>query len=191
MKIYLIRHGQTSADIKKIIPGIYAELTKVGGKQAYTAAKKLKNFPVDMVITSSYERALKTAKIIARQLNKKLVINNLLREKKLPTEIEGKPSKSNNTEKILDLLDRKNKKSPTWHYSDEENFEDAKRRGLKFIETIKKLKTSNIVVVSHKYFIKLLLFLIVKEMKDYRSFARFYKSTAVTHGSILACELAR
>jgi broad specificity phosphatase PhoE len=191
MKIYLIRHGQTSANIKKIIPGAHAKLTKVGSKQAYAAARKLKNLPVDVVITSPYERAKKTAAIIAKQLKKRLVVSNLLKEKKLPTEIEGKPSKSNNTEKILDLLDKKNKKSPTWHYSDEENFEDAKRRGLRFIKTIKKLKTDNVVVVSHKYFIKLLLFLIAKKMKNYRSFARFYKSTAASHGSVLACELVR
>jgi len=45
---------------------------------------------------------------------------------------------------------------PRWHYSDEENFEDLKTRGLKALNYLQNLNQENVAVVSHGNFIALL-----------------------------------
>jgi len=64
MKLYLIRHGQTDANSKKIVYSLSDKLNKDGIKQAHVIGEKFKNVPVDIVFTSPYEQAKKTAWII-------------------------------------------------------------------------------------------------------------------------------
>lgn len=189
MELYLIRHGQTVCNRERTIPNESDKLTSTGLRQARAAAGKLKSLSVDAILTSPHGRARETAKIIAGRLNKKFTVVGLLREKKLPAEIEGKPSKEKSVRRILDLMEKKNGTDPSWHYSNEENFRDIKKRGLKVLKKIKGLNNKGVAVVSHKYLIKLLLFLITKKPAGYRSFVRFYNSTVIGNGSVTVRDL--
>jgi len=194
MKLYLIRHGQSDTNIKSVISSPFGQLTKVGIKQSYLIAKILKNIPIDIILTSPYKRAKQTAKIISKQLNKNLIISNLLREKKLPKEIEGKLKKDKYVKEILNLLDNKNIINHKWHYSNEENFIDTKKRTIKFLNYLKKIKQKNIVIIFHEYLIKMLLFILKNKSKskiNYIQFKRFYNNFLVDNGSIIFCEISK
>ncbi|WP_187254578.1 histidine phosphatase family protein [Alkalicoccus halolimnae] len=63
--LYLIRHGQSTANIKHIIQGQSDyPLTALGEKQASLAAKYLKNIKLDAVYASDLSRAYQTADMI-------------------------------------------------------------------------------------------------------------------------------
>jgi broad specificity phosphatase PhoE len=51
--------------------------------------------------------------------------------------------------------------NPTWHYSDEENFDDLKKRGLEALDYLKNLDKENVLVVSHGNFLSLLAGLMI------------------------------
>jgi probable phosphoglycerate mutase len=79
MEIYLIRHGETEANLDPTKPPI---LTENGKKQVNLLANRLKEEKVDLIISSDLERAQLTAKEIQLQnINKpKLEITNELQE---------------------------------------------------------------------------------------------------------------
>ena len=82
---YLIRHGEP--DYKAISKlGFYgfgrsfAPLSEVGKKQAEEAAKDERLKAADLIICSPYTRALQTAAIISREINKEIIVEPELHE---------------------------------------------------------------------------------------------------------------
>lgn len=71
--LYIVRHGETEWNVKKIIQG-HADipLNKKGETQAKELAKKLRHIKFDAIFSSDLIRAKKTAEIIS--LEKKLTI---------------------------------------------------------------------------------------------------------------------
>lgn len=68
----------------------------------------------------------------------------------------GQPKENEDIKAIFRKIGEMYTVDPTWHYSDEENFEDLKRRGLRALEFLKTQNKENILVVSHANFIALL-----------------------------------
>jgi broad specificity phosphatase PhoE len=82
MKIYLIRHGETTGDIEDRYGGEYNDhLTERGREQSEEAAKKMVNKGVKIIFASPYFRAQETAKIIQGHLNCPLETIDDLRER--------------------------------------------------------------------------------------------------------------
>lgn len=80
--LYLIRHGETEWNVKKLIQGhTDSPLTKNGLNQAKKLANEFKNKKIDAIFSSDLTRAKRTAEIIA--LEKKLAVetSELLRER--------------------------------------------------------------------------------------------------------------
>ena len=76
IKIFLVRHGQSTANEKKEMAGhANVQLTDKGKKQAEVVAEKLKEEQIDMVFSSPLDRALETANIINSVRKDKLHIN--------------------------------------------------------------------------------------------------------------------
>ncbi|WOO87165.1 histidine phosphatase family protein [Mollicutes bacterium LVI A0039] len=64
MKIYLVRHGETAWNKQMIIQGITDNpLNETGTKQAYDLKQFFDNIDLDLVISSSLDRARQTAAI--------------------------------------------------------------------------------------------------------------------------------
>ena len=64
--IYIIRHGQTEMNNRKVLQGrSNYPLNEVGIAQAMEAAEKLKNIRFDRVYSSPLRRAIQTAKLVA------------------------------------------------------------------------------------------------------------------------------
>lgn len=69
MKIYLIRHGESTSDIENRYGGTYDdELTNRGKTQAEELAKKLKSKNIEYINYSPYKRARETAAILIKEL---------------------------------------------------------------------------------------------------------------------------
>lgn len=70
-RLYLLRHGQTEFNVKKLVQGrCDSPLTDLGRKQARTAAAWLKGHDVvpDKVVSSPLGRAMDTASLVATEL---------------------------------------------------------------------------------------------------------------------------
>jgi broad specificity phosphatase PhoE len=70
VKIYLIRHGQTTGDIENRYGGDYDdELTNEGEIQAHKLADKIANSGIQVILCSPLIRAQQTAKIVNTKLH--------------------------------------------------------------------------------------------------------------------------
>lgn len=70
MKLYLVRHGESEANLKRVLAGgkVNSPLTKKGKEQAVQVAKKLVDIQFDYVVVSPLERTVDTANIICSQI---------------------------------------------------------------------------------------------------------------------------
>lgn len=67
---YFIRHGETDWNKKQLCQGqTDIPLNDLGIQSAFKAAQALKNFPIELVVTSPLKRAKQTAQIIGEALN--------------------------------------------------------------------------------------------------------------------------
>lgn len=90
MKFYIIRHGQTNWNKKGKIQGkTDIELNEEGIKQAEEAKRILKDYPIDMIVSSTLKRARKTAEIINEAKNVPIIFKEALEERGFG-EFEGK-----------------------------------------------------------------------------------------------------
>ncbi len=82
MKLIIARHGQTDANVLKIMQGwTNSNLTPLGEEQAKKLALRLKDEKIDAIYTSDLTRTLHTAKEIAKYHPKsKFVVTEKLRE---------------------------------------------------------------------------------------------------------------
>ncbi len=189
MKIYFVRHGQTTVNHQNRVVHFDDQLNETGQKQALELADHLADVPLDVVLASPHKRTMETARIIAKKLNKETQEVPLLGEKKWSSEIEGKLLDDPEVEKILNLLREKNVTDPTWHYSDEENFSDIKKRASDFIDYVSAIAHENILAVSHEYFIKMIIATMMHgESLTYDIFRNFYFFTFLDNASLTYCE---
>ena len=187
--LYFARHGETNSNLQKNVVSFSDRLTDNGCKQAQKIAERISNISIDIILASPHKRAMETAKIISKKINKDIQKVSLLGEKKWPREIEGKSLKDPEVEKVFDLLKEKNATNPTWHYSDEENFFDIKKRAELFIEYISKLTYPNILIISHEYFIKMVIATMMHgDHLSYEIFRKFFHFTSLGNTSLTLCE---
>lgn len=90
MKIYVLRHGQTSWNVARKIQGKQdIGLNDVGIKQAYEAKKKFNMLNIDLIMCSPLERTKQTAQIINEDKNLDVIYKKELIERDLG-DLEGK-----------------------------------------------------------------------------------------------------
>lgn len=84
MKIYLIRHGETTGDLEDRYGGDYDDhLTPYGEEEALELSEKLKDAKIGKIFVSSLIRAQETAKILDSKLKVGLETLPELRERNL------------------------------------------------------------------------------------------------------------
>ena len=65
MNLYVVRHGQTDGNVKRVIDGIKdIPLNNTGKEQAIKARENIKNINFDLVISSPLIRTIDTMKLI-------------------------------------------------------------------------------------------------------------------------------
>jgi broad specificity phosphatase PhoE len=82
--------------------------------------------------------------------------SDLFVERLLPSATFGKPKDDPKSVEIMGMIDR-NFYDPDYHYADEENFTDLKLRAQNALHYLSELKEDNILVVTHSYFMRVLV----------------------------------
>lgn len=154
MNIYFIRHGEGEHNVKKLWSLPHFELTEAGKKQAEIVGERVSSLPIELIISSPFTRTRQTTEIINQKLNRKVIYSDLVAEIKRPSEIAGKSMVDPETLKVKLLMDEKLHLA-NWHYSDEENFFDLKKRAQQFLDSLSQFQEEDILVVSHVLFIQM------------------------------------
>lgn len=178
MKIYLVRHGATEANAKKFHQYSHDPLSAEGLSQAKLLAKRLGKQSIDVILSSTLERAKQTAEIIGRQLNKEIEYDDFLKEIKRPSEIEGKSTEDEEVIKIREKIFQ-NANDPNYKYSDEESFFDFKKRAIELIQKLNKRTEENVLIVTHGGFVAMLFCVI--SLGENLEFDQYKKLRSVLH----------
>lgn len=83
MRLYIFRHGETFANVEKLVSDGYGpkvQLTEKGKEQALLLGKELASVKLSLIFSSPYDRALQTAKTVAAPNQTPIKILDDLRE---------------------------------------------------------------------------------------------------------------
>ena len=139
--IYVIRHGQTDWNLKKVIMGSKdIPLNEEGIRQANATKELLNGVDIDLIITSPLLRARQTTEII-NDKNVEVIVDPRIRERCLG-DLEGKDY-SNYPDDIWDI-------NVNTSEHNVETMEEFKARIFEFIEEVlDKYKDRNILISAH------------------------------------------
>jgi 2,3-bisphosphoglycerate-dependent phosphoglycerate mutase len=140
-KIYLIRHCESTGQEPK------ANLTNEGLKQAQELADFLKSKNIEYIVSSPFERAIKSIEPLADYNNLDINIDDRLIEKKLCNK---------NLNDWMDKL-KISFEDLTICYDGGESSNQAMNRGVQVIHELIKLENNNIAVVTHGALLILIL----------------------------------
>lgn len=156
--IYFVRHGETENNAKNIKQGPEGHLSMRGREQALETAKrfpKYKGCP-QIIISSPYERTKETSEIIGKELDVKIIYSDLLKERKNPSKVIGRWGGESEVRSIMDRMDR-SYHPDDFRISDEENFNDLKKRAKKLLGFISRRWEKRIIMVTHSNFLKMIV----------------------------------
>lgn len=147
MKIYLIRHGQTTGDVEDRYGGAYDdELTDEGVAQAQELANKLNRSGIQILFCSPMKRAQQTAEILKDKLGCEVKIIQELRERNKNGILTGM-TKGEAKEKYPELVDKL--KDYRNQIQGAESQDDFAQRIIKVFTEISNSKYSTIGIVTH------------------------------------------
>ena len=185
MKLYFVRHGESEANRQNLHQGKEGPLSAHGEKQAHTLARRFSKIPIDFILSSSYERARQTAEIINTITQKPIEFTNLLGEWRNPSEIVGKNHDDPVSIKIR-KLQYINYRQENWKYSDEETFNDFKKRVLDVLQLVSSLEKENVLLITHGAFVSFIISVMLfgenmtpEEQEKVASFANMH-NTGIT-----------
>lgn len=156
---YLIRHGETILNQKRIRQDEKGSLSSKGSEEALGVGERLKNRHIQKMFISPYERAQETAKLINQSLNlkeKRQVTTSLLAERKNPSLIVGLSYDDPLANSFINKMD-KSIHDPNLRIYDEENFQDLKERALVTQKFLIQNGVKYNVCVTHGIFLKMFL----------------------------------
>ncbi len=189
MKVFLIRHGQSMLNGRGIHQSPDTGLSERGIRQAEAMAERFVGVKVDLILASRYRRAMHTAQIISRRIDRRVVYTKLLNEFKNPTEVEGLRHGSAKAMKIAKMI-RAHAHDPKWHYSDEENMFDKITRGKKAVKYIEDMHADSVIVATHSGLLRMILAIGIfgKELTP-EDFAKIVSFMMTENTGITECEV--
>jgi 2,3-bisphosphoglycerate-dependent phosphoglycerate mutase len=154
MKIFLIRHGETTGDVEDRYGGSYDDhLTEVGQEQLQKTAQRLVGNRVDKIYSSTLLRAQESAEIINNVLKTDLEFLDGLRERGYG--VLGGLTKIEALEKYSDAVEKHGDSANT--DPEGESQSDFTKRVMESFEYVCKQGGDTIVIVSHGGPLKVIL----------------------------------
>jgi len=180
-KYYILRHGESLANRKKIIscwPEIIpSPLTKKGKGQIKIAAKKLKNKKINLIFSSDLLRTRQTAGIVGKELKIKPRYDKRLREYNVGI-FNGKAIEE--FRKFLPIGMKRFKIEPPKG----ETYFDIKERMCDFLKEIdERYSDKNILIISHQLPLSLLEGKI-KGFSNQNIIGRYFKLKKIKTGEL-------
>ena len=142
MNLYVVRHGQTEANVKHLFNGINeGDLTSIGVKQAEELLPAIESINIDCIFCSPLTRALHTASIL--NVNNKPIYKDKRIIERDCGEYTLKPVDLIQDKSVLYDLDDNT-------YKEFESFSSIIKRVKSFISELKeKYENENILIVTH------------------------------------------
>lgn len=163
MKLFIVRHGETEENKKKIVQGhFHGTLSEEGLNQISKLASRLKDENFDFIFSSDLDRARITAEGIGKfHLNVPLILKEDLRERDWG-DFEGK-----NLRESEDWIKIENFPDKQKEYGVETIEEGIVRAHSVFDFLVNNYPDKNILLVSHGSFISMMISLILgKSIKE-------------------------
>lgn len=152
--IYFVRHGESDSNADRIHRGPHAMLTENGKAQAATAAERFLTIPVEVIVTSSIQRAIDTGKVIAERIEKPVVDTlDIFVEYEYGTEHGLSYDDERHRENVRMIRE---KFLTHERHADEETFSELQERVRKVLTYLGQRQEEHILVVSHGRFIRFL-----------------------------------
>ena len=187
-RFYLVRHGETVLNASHIRQGADGGLSENGKRQAERVGRYLARFPVRRIIASPYERAQETAGIINQYLKVPIVYSKLFQERRNPSEIVGKRDDDPDVVRIVDQMDRAYH-DDAYRYSDEENFNDLKKRARRALAFLSYQHAREVCVVTHGLFLKMFVgYLLYRKRLHAADYAKLSFFNASDNANVTICE---
>jgi broad specificity phosphatase PhoE len=190
MKVYFVRHAQSSLNAQDLLHQYHeGELSEFGVKQAEFVAKRFSTIPLDVIISSPYERAKETAKIISSMIGREVQFTALLSEFKGPRELEGKRKDDPEVVRINTLM-AEHRDDVSWKYSDEESYGELRDRAVLVLDYLAKQPYENILCITHGLFLRVIIAAMMfgKEMQR-SEMVHFMRFIRINNTGITVCEL--
>ncbi len=187
-RFYFVRHGETVLNAQNIRQGEEGGLSENGRAQAERAGLYLAQFPIERIISSTFERARETTALINAHLKVHVLYSPLLGERRNPSEIVGKNADDPEVIRIVDQMDR-SYHIDSYRFSDEENFEDLKRRARRALALLARQGARETCVVTHGIFLKMLIaYLLYRDRLHAADYAKLSFFNASDNAGITVCE---
>lgn len=149
MKIFMLRHGETTGDIEERYGGDYEDhLTLKGKKESEEAAFDLEGKGIEIIYYSPRIRAMETAKIISKKLNLPLQKYDDFRERNSYGIMSGMKKKEAEKKYPNEVKKLKNDKK-RHKVSGSEDYDLFKLRVSNALEEVSSGKNKTIAIVTH------------------------------------------
>jgi probable phosphoglycerate mutase len=164
MHVYFVRHGETDLNAQHVHQSPGTPLNTNGFDQARSAGEYLRAVNADYLLSSTYERALQTARIIGAATSLPPVRRDIFREVERPSSLANASLYGIRSlwYIALTVLFRN---APSWRYRDAENFTDIYARvraAFDYVESLTE-EHKSIIIVSHSVFINLMIMYMCKD----------------------------
>ena len=154
--IYFVRHGESEGNASFRYQASETPLTERGREQARLMAERCTKFPIDIIVSSTMERAQETAAIIAERTGLVVEPSDFFRERRLPRELTDRLRSEVETHKI-ERAWQKSLANEGPRVTDGENFDDIRVRTGKGLEYLISRSEQNILVSTHESFLRSLV----------------------------------
>ena len=153
-RIYFVRHGESEGNTGIFIQTAETPLTEKGVEQAKIIANRISNLEFDLLVASTYHRAIQTAEFISKVTKKPFITSDLLVERLRPSEqfntLQNSLESQKSQEQYLAAFVLGEK------YKDGESYYEITNRAKAALEFLEKLPEEKIVVVSHGMFLRVI-----------------------------------
>lgn len=153
--VYLVRHGESEENAGRVIFGREAALTELGRKQADVVGERIGRIGVEAVFSSTFPRAIETARAIAPHVGKEPEQNALLGEHLLPSRVHGMHLDHPEVRTMFTELYGSN--DPHYRNGDEETFAELAARAQATLEFFESHEASRLCAVTHGIFLRMLV----------------------------------
>ena len=140
MKVYIVRHGQTTTNALKCHSLEDDDLTEIGIKQAEELKDKIKNMNFDIIISSPLVRTKHTAEIINVNENE-IIFDDRIKERD-PGNLSGKSRENENREEYWNYY-------TTIQFGTSENIKLFFERVYDFLDELKTKDYNTVLIVAH------------------------------------------
>lgn len=189
MKLFLVRHGKTDAEINGVRQTQDTPLGEQGRKEVAFLANEFEGKRIDAIISSPWTRARETAEAIAAKLNLPITYTDLVRERAHDKRLQGAPIDSEVNMQYMKQMEE-SYFDFDWNYLDDEPLSKVVERAKKIKDSLfSEYKEKEVILVSHGIFFRCFLSLcLLGENFDKKAFMRLFHSFTFRTASVTLLE---